>query len=64
MTGSLGSVPPSGMMGSPAVTGQLRAERSGMGAGRRYTLTYVADDVAGNNGTCVTTVIVPHDKGK
>jgi hypothetical protein len=27
-------------------------------------LTYVADDVAGNHTTCVTTVIVPHDRGK
>lgn len=52
------------VVGIPSVAGQLRAERSGMGAGRKYTLTFVADDVAGNQGTCVTTVIVPHDKGK
>ncbi len=52
------------VVGSPSVTGQLRAERSGKGAGRKYTLTYIADDVAGNHGTCVTTVIVPRDQAK
>jgi hypothetical protein len=51
-------------IGTADTTGQLRAERSGQGAGRQYTLTYVADDVAGNHTTCVTTVIVPHDLGK
>jgi tripartite motif-containing protein 71 len=50
--------------GSPSVNGQLRAERSGKGTGRKYSLTYMADDAAGNHGTCVTTVIVPHDQGK
>jgi hypothetical protein len=31
------------VLGGPSVTGQLRAERSGTGAGRKYTLTYMAD---------------------
>jgi hypothetical protein len=59
MPKSLGLVSPSGMGGSPAVTERLRAERSGMGEGRRYTLTYIADDVA-EIVACTTTVIVLH----
>jgi len=51
-------------VGTADISGQLRAERSGKGAGRQYTLTYAADDVAGNRSTCTTVVIVPHDKGK
>ncbi len=34
-------------VGSPSLTGQLRAERSGKGTGRIYTLTYKATDQAG-----------------
>jgi hypothetical protein len=41
----------------------LRAERSGTGSGRVYTITYVASDEAGNTATETTTVIVPHDQG-
>jgi len=52
------------VMGSPSVTGRLRAERSGQGRGRIYTLTYQATDQAGNHSNCTTTVTVPHDKGK
>ncbi len=51
-------------VGTADTSGQLRAERSGKGTGRRYTLTYEAEDTAGNRNTCVTAVIVPHDKGK
>lgn len=51
-------------VGTADTSGQLRAERSGKGAGRQYTLTYVAEDIAGNRSTCITTVTVPHDKGK
>jgi hypothetical protein len=50
--------------GSADVAGLLRAERSGNGTGRVYALTYEGADTAGNTVTCVTTVIVPHDKGK
>ena len=39
----------------------LRAERSGSGPGRTYTLTYRATDLAGNVATAIATVIVPHD---
>jgi hypothetical protein len=50
--------------GTADVTGQLRAERSGSGAGRVYTLTYRGQDAAGNQAMCTTTVSVPHDQGK
>ncbi len=43
---------------------QLRAERSGVGAGRTYTITYIARDASGNTATKTTTVTVPHDQGK
>jgi hypothetical protein len=52
------------VIGSPGLTGQLRAERSGKGTDRIYTLTYRAMDQAGNNATCVTSVTVPHDNKK
>ena len=51
-------------IGTPGVTGLLRAERSGSGNGRTYTITYQAQDVAGNMADCQTTVLVPHDRGK
>jgi hypothetical protein len=43
---------------------KLRAERSGGGAGRIYTITYLATDSCGNSATASTTVSVPHSKGK
>ena len=43
---------------------QLRAERTGPGNGRTYTITYSATDASGNAAQAVTTVVVPHDKGK
>ncbi len=42
----------------------LRAERSGKGVGRRYTITYRATDAAGNSTETTATVEVPHDQGK
>ncbi|MDM9385690.1 PKD domain-containing protein [Chlorogloeopsis sp. ULAP01] len=42
----------------------LRAERSGKGNGRIYTLTYSATDSAGNVTYSTTQVRVPHSKGK
>ena len=41
---------------------QLRAERSGKGGGRVYTVTYRATDAAGNTTTVSVQVSVPHDK--
>lgn len=40
----------------------LRAERSGEGGGRVYTLTVRCVDVGGNTAEGVTTVMVPHDQ--
>ena len=48
--------------GTASTAGQLRAERSGTGSGRVYTLTYQGMDVAGNAAICSTTVTVPHDQ--
>jgi hypothetical protein len=43
----------------------LRAERSGNGPGRVYTIAIQAEDSAGNlSSTNYVTVTVPHDKGK
>lgn len=41
-------------------TVKLRAERSGKGAGRVYTITIRCTDQAGNTGVATTTVMVPH----
>jgi hypothetical protein len=40
----------------------LRAERSGNGSGRVYTITYTATDKAGNQTIVKVTVTVPHNK--
>jgi hypothetical protein len=41
----------------------LRAERSGTGDGRVYTVTYTATDASGNEASATATVLVPHDQG-
>lgn len=46
------------------ITLQLRAERSGTGNGRVYTITVTASDQSGNNSTVNIEIIVPHDKKK
>lgn len=43
---------------------QLRAERSGTGGGRVYTITVTASDAWGNHTTATVDVRVPHDKKK
>jgi hypothetical protein len=43
-------------------TFNLRAERSGTGSGRIYTITYSAIDVSGNTATASVTVEVPHNQ--
>jgi hypothetical protein len=40
---------------------KLRAERTGGGMGRVYTITIRCTDQAGNTGVATTTVAVPHD---
>lgn len=40
----------------------LRAERSGRGTGRVYTISYTATDASSNSTTVSITVNVPHDK--
>jgi predicted extracellular nuclease len=42
-------------------TFELRAERSGIGDGRIYTITYQATDACGNSTVATVTVTVPHD---
>lgn len=46
------------------ITLQLRAERSGLGNGRTYTVTISAIDEAGNTSIANVEVVVPHDQGK
>ena len=46
------------------LTLKLRAERSGKGSGRVYTITVECVDAAGNASTAQVAVTVPHSKGK
>jgi hypothetical protein len=50
-------------VGTPDTHGSLRAERAGTGEERRYTLTYIGSDGAGNSSTCDAQVRVAHDEG-
>ena len=43
---------------------QLRAERSGAGGGRLYTITVISTDNAGNSSTKSAVVTVPKSRGK
>jgi hypothetical protein len=49
-------------LGAPDVVGFLRAERGGDEDQRVYSLTYTAQDDAGNAAACVATVVVSHDQ--
>ena len=42
----------------------LRAERSGLGNDRVYTITYEATDASGNETSATAEVTVPHDQGQ
>lgn len=46
------------------ITFQLRAERSGKGNGRVYTITITATDTSNNSTTANIEITVPHDKKK
>lgn len=46
------------------LTVNLRAERSGAGDGRVYTLGVACDDFAGNSATGIVDVTVSHDRGE
>jgi ELWxxDGT repeat protein len=50
-------------LGTPDFEFSLRAERSGSGDGRTYTVTYIAVDSAGNESSAQAMVEVPHDQG-
>ncbi|HYS03661.1 MAG TPA: MopE-related protein [Candidatus Dormibacteraeota bacterium] len=50
-------------IGTPDASVLLRAERSGDGPGRVYTLTYAARDASGNTASALGIVTVPHDEG-
>ena len=41
---------------------ELRAERSGLWSGRKYTIIYTASDMSGNTEPDTVCVIVPHDQ--
>ncbi len=42
----------------------LRAERSGVGAGREYTVTITATDASSNASSASVVVLVPHERSK
>ncbi|MCJ8012665.1 discoidin domain-containing protein [Paenibacillus sp. KQZ6P-2] len=48
--------------GSEDTTFSLRAERSGEGTGRIYTIAYTVTDKSGNQAVATATVTVPHDQ--
>jgi Tol biopolymer transport system component len=49
--------------GQPDYDLLVRAERSGDGPGRVYTIVFTATDAAGNASSASATVVVPHDAG-
>jgi hypothetical protein len=54
--------------GDTAIAGphkaKVRAERSGQGSGRVYTIHIVVTDLSNNSATGTVEVVVPHDKGR
>lgn len=51
------------VVGTPSVTGEVRAARFGNDkVGRVYTLSYQGKDIAGNTTLCSTEVSVPHNQ--
>jgi subtilisin-like proprotein convertase family protein len=60
--GGAGNTSPDWLIVNPSNLVQLRAERSGNGASRVYTITVECTDSAGNKTTRSTTVSVPHNQ--
>ena len=58
-----GDTEPDWIIGADGHSLQLRAERSGTGDGRTYTITCRATDAAGNATTATCTVRAAHDQG-
>lgn len=50
------------VIGTPDVSGQLRAETYNARSPRVYTVTYLGKDMAGNSATCSATVTVKNSK--
>jgi hypothetical protein len=50
--------------GKGIICRQLRAERSGSGNGRVYTIAIVATDASGNSSRASVEIVVPHDQRK
>ena len=46
-----------------ALTAELRADRTGQGSGRTYTLVVRCTDGSGNTADASASVVVPHDQG-
>ncbi|MFH1726564.1 MAG: LamG-like jellyroll fold domain-containing protein [Elusimicrobiota bacterium] len=46
------------------LSADIRAERSGEGDGREYTVQVSCEDASGNSSSGTATVAVPHDQGK
>jgi Protein of unknown function (DUF642) len=57
-----GNTSPDFVLGPAADQVQVRAERSGLGDGRVYTISFTAKDPAGASCSGAVTVSVPHDK--
>lgn len=57
-----GNTSPDFVLGPAADQVRLRAERSGPGDGRVYTISFTAKDPSGASCSGTTTVSVPHDK--
>jgi hypothetical protein len=62
MTGNEGTTADWAITGPLSVT--LRADRNGNGTGRIYTIAVTCTDASGNAATGMTTVTVPHDRGR
>ncbi|HZI19988.1 MAG TPA: proprotein convertase P-domain-containing protein [Pyrinomonadaceae bacterium] len=60
--GGAGNTSPDWLLVNPSNLVQLRAERSGSGTSRVYTITVECTDSAGNKTTRSTTVSVPHNQ--